>query len=124
MILLGALIVMPLAIHADDWPHVYSLEDEDPVARAVWAAYVDRLNAGDAEGAVDYFVPELRDTQLELYQILGDKLKTIALTWSDLAEPKLYGPFISYKFINTSSSQLFSVTFLKMRDGQWLIYSL
>ncbi|MDJ0909596.1 MAG: hypothetical protein QNI99_10395 [Woeseiaceae bacterium] len=115
-------ILMPAA--ADDWAHVESLEIEDQVIRGVWASFVERLNEGDAEGALRYHVPENRETVAELYDILGDSLKDLPDNWTELLEPEMYGPYVSYKLMDQSTRLISSVTFLKFPDGQWLIKSM
>ena len=122
--LLCVWVVPQPVLASDDWEHVDTLEAEDPVIRAVWAAFIDRLNSGDADGATKYFVPEERESMSEIYKMIGDSIQEMPDHWSDLAEPTMYGPFVSYKFMDESSKQIYSVTFLKMLDGQWLIKSL
>ena len=125
LIVLLCVSVVPLpVVPSDDWEHVDTLEAEDPVIRAVWAAFIDRLNSGDADGAARYYVPEKRESVSEIYRMIGDSIRDLPDNWSDLAEPTMYGPFVSYKFMDESSRQVYSVTFLKMLDGQWLIRSL
>ena len=115
-------ILQPLA--AEDWEHVDPLEMEDQVIRSVWTAFIGRLNEGDLQGAIRYHVPENRESVAELYGLFGNKLKDWPDNWTELLEPEMYGPFVSYKIMDKSTRMIFSVTFLKFPDGQWLIHSM
>lgn len=115
-------ILQPLA--AEDWEHVDSLEMEDQVIRLVWTAFVDRLNDGDVQGAIRYHVPKNRESVAELYGILGNRLKDLPDNWTELLEPEMYGPFVSYKIMDRSTRMISRVTLLKFPDGQWLISSM
>jgi len=121
---LFVVVALSLATAADEWDHVESLEVEDPVIRSVWAAFVDRLNNGDIDGALEYYVPEKRDSVRQLYEMLGDDIKKLPDNWSELAEPYMYGAFVEYNLMDESSGMIHSVTFLKMLHGPWLIKSL
>ena len=116
-------VLSPIAAPGD-WEHVGTIEEEDPVIRAVWAAFVDRLNSGDAAGAVEYYAPDKRESASEIYELLGETIKRLPRNWSELAEPNMYGPFVSYKIMDESNRHIYSVTFLKFPDGRWLIKSL
>ena len=124
LVALFVVVALSLATAADEWDHVESLEVEDPVIRSVWAAFVDRLNNGDIDGALEYYVPDKRDSVRHLYEILGDEIKKLPDNWSDLAEPSMYGPFVEYKLMDEANGMIHSVTFLKMPHGPWLINGL
>jgi len=115
--------VLPPIAASGDWEHVGSLQEEDPVIRAVWAAFVDRLRSGDAAGAVEYYVPDRRESISKIYEVLGEEIRKLSRNWTDLAEPYMYGPFVSYKFRDESENRVYSVIFLKFPDGRWLIKS-
>ncbi len=118
-LILCAGILVPAA--AGDWEHVDSLEMEDQVIRAVWAAFVERLKEGDVEGAVQYHVPRNRESVAKVYKVLGDSLKGLPDTWTDLMDPVMNGPYVSYTVIDESTKMISGVTFLKFPNGQWLI---
>ena len=117
-------VALSLATAAEEWDHVESLEIEDPVIRSVWAAFVDRLDNGDIEGALEYYVPEKQDSQRQIFEMLGNEIEKLPDNWSELAEPHMYGPFVEYKLMDESNGMIHSVTFLKMPHGSWLISSL
>lgn len=107
----------------DDWEELNAgLVDSE--LRVIWATYCATLKAGDAEGAADFHIPANRDTQLKLYELLGEHIKTLPDRWSDLILLDVSNPFARYALTDTSSGLLHTVTFLRYPDGNWLIRSM
>ena len=96
----------------------------DSELRVIWATFCTALNAGDAKAAVEFHIPESRDTQLKLYELLGDHIRTLPDNWSDLTLIEVSNPFATYALTDKLSGLLHTVTFLRYPDGKWLIHGM
>ena len=93
----------------------------DSELRVIWATYCATLKAGNAQGAAEFHIPSNRKSWLQLYELLGEHIKTMPENWSDLTLIEVSNPFAKYALNDNSSGLLHTVTFLRYPDGTWLI---
>jgi hypothetical protein len=96
----------------------------DSELRVLWATYCATLKVGDADAAVQFHIPASRDSQLKLYELLGDHIKTLPDNWSDLTLIEVSNPFATYALTDKLSGLLHTVTFVRYPDGKWLIHGM
>lgn len=104
----------------NDWEEL-DVELVDSELRVIWATYCAFLKAGNAQEAAELHIPANRDSQLRLYELLGEHIKTLPDSWSELTLIEVSNPVATYALKDSSSGLLHTVTFLRYPDGKWLI---
>jgi len=107
----------------NNWEEL-DVELVDSELRAIWATYCATLRAGKAQEAAELHIPSNRDSQRQIYELLGEHIKTMPNNWSDLTLIEVANPFATYALKDNSSGLLHTVTFLRYPDGKWLIQSM
>jgi hypothetical protein len=98
----------------------------DQQIQLVWTQFCDLLRSGDLNSAVLYFTEESRDRYVEAFRGMGDSVRNLPDSWSELRMIEEFGPFASYSLIRTNDGErrLHFVTFYRDEKGQWFLSSL
>jgi hypothetical protein len=86
------------------------------IVKQIWSSMTNRLRSGDIEGALDYFIPQSRDSYREIFKKIGPEPVTSIV---EIRFKTSYGPFIECLAIREERDGKFAypVSFVKEDSG-------
>jgi hypothetical protein len=128
-----AILITLGCVPGDLWPQeVTPSNDEDgwkirdQQVQLMWKEFCDRLRSGDVNGAVLYFTEASRDRYGEVFREMGDSVRSLPDSWSEIEMIEEFGNYASYSLIRTKDGNRRGQTIILVHDekGQWLLSSL
>jgi hypothetical protein len=106
-------------------PRPAEIPSIDAEIQLVWGQFVDRLKAGDAEGASQLLSPEVRARYEQSFRDLGEHLRELPGGWSKPVVVSVSLPFAEYFVSQTFKGEERGhlVYFVRHPKGQWFIES-
>jgi len=97
----------------------------DAQIQVVWGQFVDRLKAGDADGALQLLSPEVRSKYDQAFRDLGEHLREVPDGWSKPVVVSVSLPFAEYFVSQTFKGEERGhlVYFVRHSKDQWFIES-
>ena len=105
---------------------VNSVGSLDTKLRGIYAGMLDRLRAGDAEGALKSFAPGALEIYRPVFQALLPNIATVADQLGTIADGSIMAGLAEYVLVQDTpqGKQAFLMYLTQGSDGTWLISSL
>ncbi len=106
---------------------VQAPREVDRAIREVWSGFTAALARKDIAAATRFFDPRAQARYQQIFEALGDDLPSVALSMPDLNSQNIGQRFSEYALINTNGNdgkEVHLVSFIRLADGSWRIYSM
>ena len=99
----------------------------DQQIQLVWSEFCALLRAGDVNSALQYFEDGSRERYRETLRSMGDGVRQLPQSWSEIHMIEEFRPYARYALIRTNENgerRLHEVLFYRDQEGRWWLSSL
>ena len=103
-----------------------NLESDQMAIETVWFGFKAALLADDADAALLFVNPDIRDEFEEMFKLIGQGLSTWPSSWSEIKAIEIGDEIAIYVFtqVEDDGEKIYSVYFVRHPDRGWVIQQL